>query len=66
MAVFFAVLILIYKVIDQLADHAPEIFASIMAGLNWLLKVAKPIIFGFVMAYIQRFFYRPVCQGEIS
>ncbi len=52
MAVFFAVLILIYKVIDQLADHAPEIFASIMAGLNWLLKVAKPIIFGFVMAYI--------------
>ena len=31
MAVFFAVLILIYKVIDQLADHAPEIFASIMA-----------------------------------
>ena len=52
MAVFFAVLILIYKVIDQLADHAPEIFTSIMAGLNWLLKVAKPIIFGFVMAYI--------------
>ena len=52
MAVFFAVLILIYKVIDQLADHAPEIFASIMAGSNWLLKVAKPIIFGFVMAYI--------------
>ncbi len=52
MAVFFAVLILIYKVIDQLADHAPEIFASIMAGLNWLLKVAKPIIFGFVIAYI--------------
>lgn len=52
MAVFFAVLILIYKVIDQLADHAPEIITSIMAGLNWLLKVAKPIIFGFVMAYI--------------
>ena len=52
MAVFFFFFILIYKVIDQLADHAPEIFASIMARLNWLLKVAKPIIFGFVMAYI--------------
>ncbi len=52
MAVFFAVLILIYKVIEQLADHAPEIFTSVMSGLNWLLKVAKPIIFGFAMAYI--------------
>ncbi len=52
LAVFFAVLILIYKVIEQLADHAPEIFSSVMSGLNWLLGVAKPIIFGFVMAYI--------------
>lgn len=52
LAVFFAVLILIYKVIEQLADHAPEIFGSVMSGLNWLLGVAKPIIFGFVMAYI--------------
>ena len=52
LAVFFAALILIYKVIEQLADHAPEIFSSVMSGLNWLLGVAKPIIFGFVMAYI--------------
>ncbi len=52
MAVFFAVLILIYKVIEQLADHAPEIFSSLMGAFNWLFKVAKPIIFGFVMAYI--------------
>lgn len=52
LAVFFAVLILIYKVIEQLADHAPEIFSSVMSGVNWLLGVAKPIIFGFVMAYI--------------
>lgn len=52
MAVFFAVLILIYKVIEQLADHAPEIFSALMGAFNWLLKVAKPIIFGFVMAYI--------------
>lgn len=52
MAVFFAVLILIYKVIEQLADHAPEIFSSVMGAFNWLFKVAKPIIFGFVMAYI--------------
>lgn len=51
-AVFFAVLILIYKVIEQLANHAPEIFNSVMSGVNWLLGVAKPIIFGFVMAYI--------------
>lgn len=52
MAVFVAVMFLIIKVIDQLANHASDIFGAFMTAVNWLLKVAKPIIFGFVMAYI--------------
>lgn len=52
MAVFVAVMFLIIKVIDQLANHASDIFGAFMTAVNWLLKVAKPIIFGFAMAYI--------------
>ncbi len=49
---FLAAAVLVVKVISQVADHAPEIFGAFMTGLGWLIKVAKPIIFGFVMAYI--------------
>lgn len=52
MLLFLAAAVLVVKVISQVADHAPEIFGAFMTGLGWLIKVAKPIIFGFVMAYI--------------
>lgn len=52
MTAFLAVAVLVIKVIDQLTDHAPDIFSSVMQGVNWVVGVAKPIIFGFVMAYI--------------
>ncbi len=52
MTVFLAVAVLVIEIIGQLTDHAAEIFSALLTGLNWLLGVAKPIIFGFVMAYI--------------
>ncbi|MDE7299334.1 MAG: AI-2E family transporter, partial [Lachnospiraceae bacterium] len=52
MTVFLAVAVLVIKIVSQLTDHAAEIFAAVMTGLNWIIGVAKPIIFGFVMAYI--------------
>lgn len=44
--------VLILNLAGQLADQVPNILAWLMSALGWLLKVAKPIIFGFVMAYI--------------
>lgn len=33
-------------------QHATELLASILKGAGWVLKVVKPIIIGFVMAYL--------------
>ena len=33
-------------------EHATELLASIFQGAGWVLKVVKPVIIGFVMAYI--------------
>ncbi len=52
MTIFLAVAVLVIEIIGQLTDHAAEIFSALLTGLNWLIGVAKPIIFGFVMAYI--------------
>lgn len=51
-SLYVIVTVLILNLISQLADHLPDIFTTALAALGWLLKVAKPIVFGFVMAYI--------------
>ncbi|MDD6208663.1 MAG: AI-2E family transporter [Clostridiales bacterium] len=33
-------------------QHATELITSILEGTSWLLKVVKPVIIGFVLAYI--------------
>lgn len=43
--------IIIY-ILSLLASNAPSIIIVIMDKLNWLLKVVKPIILGFVFAYL--------------
>lgn len=43
--------IIIY-VLSLLAKNAPSILASAMKKISWLLKVLKPIILGFVFAYL--------------
>lgn len=52
LAVFLAAMFLILKVIDELTNNVTGIFAALMTGVNWLLKVIKPVILGFAMAYI--------------
>lgn len=51
-SIYVIVTVLIIDIISKLADNAPEIFAWLMSGLGWIFKVAKPILIGFVMAYI--------------
>jgi len=43
--------IIIYS-LSLVAKSAPTIFAEIMSKVNWLVKVAKPIVFAFVFAYL--------------
>ena len=38
--------------LSLVAKSAPTIFDSIMEKLSWFLKVIKPIILGFVFAYL--------------
>lgn len=54
--ILLAIAVIIIEVVGQLADHASDIFSAVMTGLGWLLKVIKPIIIGFVIAYI----FKPV------
>lgn len=43
--------IIIY-ILSLLAKNAPSIISAVMQKLNWLLKVIRPIILGFVFAYL--------------
>lgn len=43
--------IIIY-ILSLIAKNAPTIFASLMDKLSWLLRVIRPVILGFVFAYL--------------
>lgn len=49
--------IIIY-ILALMAKNAPAIMASLMNKVGWLLKVVKPIIIGFVLAYL----FEPVVE----
>jgi predicted PurR-regulated permease PerM len=43
--------IIIYS-LSLVAKNAPSILSEILVGVNWLIKVVKPLILGFVFAYL--------------
>lgn len=43
--------IIIY-ILSLIAKNAPSILTNIMEKVNWLLKVVRPVILGFVFAYL--------------
>ena len=43
--------IIIY-ILSLIAKNAPSIFADLMDKLSWLLRVIRPVILGFVFAYL--------------
>ncbi len=51
-SVYLIITVVIINLIGKLSDNAESIFAAVMDGLSWVLKVVKPILFGFVMAYV--------------
>lgn len=60
-AYVIATAVIIY-ILSLLAKNAPEIMASLLRKVGWLVKVVKPVIVGFVLAYlfepVIRFFQR--------
>lgn len=51
-SVYVIVTCIIIYCLSLVANNAPIILKSIMNGLGWLMKVAKPILIGFVFAYL--------------
>lgn len=51
-AVYVIVTVVILDIISQLTENAAAIFSTAMSGIQWVLSVMKPIMFGFAMAYI--------------
>jgi predicted PurR-regulated permease PerM len=43
--------VIIY-ILSLIAKNAPTIFSNMMDKVNWLLKVVRPVILGFVFAYL--------------
>lgn len=43
--------VIIY-ILSLLAKNAPAIFNNLMGKLNWLLRVIRPVILGFIFAYL--------------
>lgn len=43
--------VIIY-VLSLLAKNAPAIFDNLMGKLNWLIRVIRPVILGFIFAYL--------------
>lgn len=51
-AIYVIVTCIIIYCLSLVAKSAPSIMGNIMDSLNWFMKVAKPIVFGFVIAYL--------------
>lgn len=51
-SIYLIITVVIINIIGKISDNAESIFAGIISGLGWILKVIKPILFGFIMAYI--------------
>ena len=51
-AAYVIVTCIIIYCLSLVADSAPLIFKNIMGSFGWLMKVAKPILLGFVFAYL--------------
>ena len=43
--------VIIY-ILSLLAKNAPAIFNNLMGKVNWLLRVIRPVILGFIFAYL--------------
>lgn len=51
-AAYVIVTCIIIYCLSLVADSAPLIFKNIMGSFGWLMKVTKPILLGFVFAYL--------------
>lgn len=51
-AAYVIVTCIIIYCLSLVAKSAPSIFKNIMGSVNWFMKVAKPIVLGFVFAYL--------------
>ena len=51
-SIYVAVTAVVIYVLTQLVDGAPQIFSYLMERIRWIVKVIKPIIIGFVIAYL--------------
>ncbi len=51
-AVYVIVTCIIIYCLSLVAKSVPAIIMDIMGRVNWFMKVAKPIMFGFVIAYL--------------
>jgi predicted PurR-regulated permease PerM len=51
-SIYVIVTAIIIYCLSLVAKAAPVIFMEIMARVNWLMKVCKPIVLGFVFAYL--------------
>ncbi|MBQ9118847.1 MAG: AI-2E family transporter [Lachnospiraceae bacterium] len=51
-SIYLIITVVIINIIGKLSDNAEAIFSAFMSGVGWILTVVKPIILGFVMAYI--------------
>lgn len=51
-SIYVIVTAVVIYCLSLLAKNAPTIFGEIMVRVNWIVKVTKPIVLGFVFAYL--------------
>jgi predicted PurR-regulated permease PerM len=51
-AVYVIITAVIIYCLSLVAKSAPTIMATIMVGVGWIMQVAKPIVYAFVIAYL--------------
>jgi predicted PurR-regulated permease PerM len=51
-SIYVIITCMIIYCLSLVAKSAPAIFATFFAGLKWVARVAKPIVLGFVFAYL--------------
>lgn len=54
LAIYIIILCVIIFVLKKIADYFPEIMSWLMTKIKWLFNVLKPILYGFIFAYLLR------------